>query len=806
LIDVAGGEQRARRLGEWLGGIMANSRSRLVWLSISLALVLSGGACHRAQSSFAGEWEVAEGLHLDSTTTDSPPSWRRLTFPLKFETPGPGSQGWVTCRKQIPSSDLPQVGTVARLTLYSGTVSDVSRFFWNGVEIGGQGSQEPYRSGAAKRVLAQLPHDLRPVNELRVALYTTGNFPLDLADPDARIDDTHRLYAWYHGRETIHFALLTLFVAVGLYHLLLAAYRSGERGNLYFGLFCLVASLYWFFLSGARDAVFDDPGVRWRVELGSLFGCGVLMAQFLSQLLFGRQHRWLWLYCVVSLLAAVALLVDRYAIWKGALRIWQVSSLVLAVWLVIECVRRARERVGLRYLLVSLIVFLGAVIHDVLCDMGVFQSEAVAKYAFALLLISVAAGLAHRSMLLQRAMGELNSTLDRKVSDRTAQLSRALAELRQKLRAEETAVKLADMLATKEVERKVIEGRSLVYHSAPMREAMSTLERYAQVPAPVLITGETGTGKELFARFMHERSRLGKPFIAVNCAAIPATLWEGEVFGHAAGAYTDARVSRAGLIARAADGSLLFDEVGEIPPPMQAKMLRVLEEGSFTALGAEQPTAIRCRFLFATNRPLVQMAKDGLFRTDLLYRINTLQIRLPPLRERKEDITHLVSFFLETYARKLGVEVTAIDDAALRHLDQHEWPGNVRELENVIVRALAVATDQRIRDADIQLSHNRHAAEELADAAGGHDGDLLASSVESGSPGFKALMADHAEKLITEALARSNGNLNQAARTLGLRRSSLDYRIRALGIKVSRPGDPISGERRIGPIRNSGSS
>ena len=221
-----------------------------------------------------------------------------------------------------------------------------------------------------------------------------------------------------------------------------------------------------------------------------------------------------------------------------------------------------------------------------------------------------------------------------------------------------------------------------------MQEVHRLIEQAAATPAPVLIHGETGTGKELVARTLHELSdRADGPFVAVNCAAMPETLLESEIFGHERGAFTDARDRREGCFELAHGGTLLLDEVAEMQPGTQAKFLRVLQEGAFRRLGGKTEIKVDVRVVAATNKDPVAAVRDGAFREDLYYRLNVFSLAVPPLRHRAEDIPLLVTGFFEEFNRKYDKRVASVDDAALEILMSHTWPGNVRELRNVVERA-----------------------------------------------------------------------------------------------------------------------
>jgi transcriptional regulator with AAA-type ATPase domain len=296
--------------------------------------------------------------------------------------------------------------------------------------------------------------------------------------------------------------------------------------------------------------------------------------------------------------------------------------------------------------------------------------------------------------------------------------------------------------------------------SEPMRRAFGVLRRMAAHHAPVLLIGESGTGKELAARALHDASpRAGRPFVAMNCAAITATLFESELFGHEKGAFTGANERRDGAFQRADTGTLFLDEVGELPEEAQSKLLRTLESGEVRRVGGGDPTFPDTRVIAATNRGLMEDAKGGSFRSDLYFRLAVLAVRLPPLRERAEDI----SVMAETIARRIHASITITPDAheALR---AYAWPGNARELRNVLTRAFVLYGP--VIDAS-SIVFNPLEREGAATSAWTNRNAL-----------------EEAERdVVVDALKKANGNRSQAARTLGIARSSLLYKLRRWGIE-----------------------
>ncbi len=305
--------------------------------------------------------------------------------------------------------------------------------------------------------------------------------------------------------------------------------------------------------------------------------------------------------------------------------------------------------------------------------------------------------------------------------------------------------------------------------SAAMRDVQKQVGRAATSDATVLVTGETGTGKEVAARALHAASmRHAQPFVAVNCAAIPADLLESELFGHRRGAFTGAHADRAGRLVEADGGTLFLDEIGDMPAAMQAKLLRALQERQVTPLGADRPTAIDIRVVAATHRDLAAAVADGTFREDLFYRLNVVPLHLPPLADRVADILPLAAHFLACAA---GTRPLHLTNGAQRALLDHRWPGNVRELRNVMERAAALAPGPAVTEADLGL--------------------VAALALPSGPDGLPAHLLDMPlpdalaaleRAAILRALERSNGNRAEAARQLGIGRQSLYARMANLGI------------------------
>jgi DNA-binding NtrC family response regulator len=308
---------------------------------------------------------------------------------------------------------------------------------------------------------------------------------------------------------------------------------------------------------------------------------------------------------------------------------------------------------------------------------------------------------------------------------------------------------------------------SLVGCDQKMRAMFCLASKVAATDATVLITGETGTGKEVLARAIHQASpRAKQPFVAVACSSLPETLIEAELFGHEKGAFTGATSSRRGRFEAAERGTIFLDEIGELSPALQVKLLRVLQERSFERLGSNQARTMEARVICATNRDLLTLVKTGQFRSDLFYRLNTIELALPPLRDRRDDVAMLAHSFLQTYKDKHKRPAQRICRAALSSLEEYEWPGNIRELQNVVERAVVICDGPEIT---VEHLPSQFASWQAAEAPN--------YSFEDEVKSFK-------RRLIQRVLCDNGNNKLQAARTLGIARSSLHRLIDDLEISV----------------------
>jgi len=302
--------------------------------------------------------------------------------------------------------------------------------------------------------------------------------------------------------------------------------------------------------------------------------------------------------------------------------------------------------------------------------------------------------------------------------------------------------------------------------SATIREVFSRIEAVARTDSTVLITGETGTGKELVARAIHARSaRRARPLVTVNCAAIPEGLLESEMFGHVRGAFTGATQQRRGKFALAHQGTIFLDEVSGLSLALQQKLLRVLQEREFEPLGSDRTLQLDVRVLAATNRDLGQLTRDGLLQEDLYYRLNVIPIRIPPLRERREDIPLLAETFLQRFRDKLGKPVGGFAPGALELLQRQWWPGNVRELENAIERAVALAPGTRIL------------GEDLTDLAGASPRGAAPASFE-----LREHVEETTRRTILQSLEKVRWKKKEAAVLLGISQRALSYYLRKFGL------------------------
>jgi len=336
-------------------------------------------------------------------------------------------------------------------------------------------------------------------------------------------------------------------------------------------------------------------------------------------------------------------------------------------------------------------------------------------------------------------------------------------------------------------------GVAIIGSSSSMQEIYKTIGRVANTDATVLIQGESGTGKDLIAKVLHYHStRWSNPFVALNCSAIPRELLESELFGYERGAFTGATEQRPGKFEQAAGGTLLLDEIGDMPLELQAKLLRVLQEREVTRLGGSEVIPVTCRVLAATNQSLDRAVQQGKFREDLYFRLNVVPIRVPPLRDRRGDIQDLVDFFLDKIQAEMGTRVTGISEDARKRLSAHDWPGNVRELENTLIRSAVLASGATLMPHDLVLTSGHSGPTPRVD---GSLEDLirqkLVALIEHPSPAsdgnlYATVLEQLERPLIELTLDKTGGNQLQAAALLGINRNTLRKKVSALGMAARR--------------------
>jgi two-component system response regulator AtoC len=318
--------------------------------------------------------------------------------------------------------------------------------------------------------------------------------------------------------------------------------------------------------------------------------------------------------------------------------------------------------------------------------------------------------------------------------------------------------------------------RQVIAESLAMREVLNFVRRVAVSEATtILLEGENGTGKDLIATTLHHQSlRQSEPFLAINCAAIPDTLLESELFGYEKGAFTDARSQKRGLFELADKGTLFLDEIGEIPLSLQAKLLRVLEDQTFRRLGGLRDIKVDLRIIAATNKNLREAVKEGAFRQDLYYRLNVIQLVVPPLRERAQDILPLVAFFIAQYNVKFKRQIESLSPEAEALLLAHDWPGNVRELRNAIERAMILEETSLITAGSLPIAVRNSDSTVMAATAG-------AGRVGPENDGMS--LADQERRLLVQALSKTGGNQTQAARILRITRDTLRYKMKKFNLR-----------------------
>ncbi len=343
-------------------------------------------------------------------------------------------------------------------------------------------------------------------------------------------------------------------------------------------------------------------------------------------------------------------------------------------------------------------------------------------------------------------------------------------------------------LRTIEQEKELLEGELkkslhfglIVGSSPPMQHIYKMIQQVARTKTNVLITGESGTGKELIARAIHQESdRRDHPFVAINCGGIPETLMESELFGHKKGSFTGANQEKRGLFQEAHKGTIFLDEIGDLSFPIQVKLLRAVQEKSIRPVGSTEDIAVDIRIISATNKQLEKEVIAGKFREDLFYRLNVIEIKVPPLRERKQDLRALAQHFLEKYSREMGKEIAKFSSYALDMLQKYDFPGNIRELENLLERSVALSTTNIILPDSLALAvHKRRWIEGVKDRR--YDLDEVHKGVC-----LDAILEEIERAYLKKALECSNGSKSRAAELLGVSFRSLRYRLEKLNLEQS---------------------
>lgn len=754
---------------------------RLLLVSLVLGLQVGCGAAGSDQAlapivTLTGEWRLMRGF--ESAWLRSPPPGETIRLPARLAQVDPawrGYRGWITLQREVPPEIRAALGAGDPLAFRSGWLGDVSELYINNVRAGALGREAPYQSGLFRFFLTALPAPSAaaasgsaagagPANEpvyITLRLYSPGDTELEVGGP-LELGPADAIYRRFVLSEALSLLLIGGYLAAGFAYLLLGLRRPAERYYWLFGATCVLASAYWFLRLGLRDFVFGDATLlRLKLEYGLLYCLPPFFLMFLAQFLERRYSRPAVLLAIASSLFVVVTAAAPYSVVRIVLSVWQFLVIPVVAYLVAYIVRAAlRERPRARYLVAGVTLLGAASVYDILGARGLHQGAEISRYALFFCVAGIGAMLARDFFRLSADLETLNAQL----KQRYLEINRE----KEAVERENAALQDLSRLAVRRFVR-AAHKRLIIYSGPAMERVMELIDMASRTDAPVLIEGESGTGKELAAALIHRRSAAARgPFVALNCAAIPEALLENELFGHEKGAYTGADRAYAGRFEESNGGSLFLDEIGETPLALQAKLLRVLQERSYRRLGGKTSQKWTGRLILATHRNLERMIQDKQFREDLYYRIKVITIRIPPLRERREDILTLADYFLKTLSRRLKKPIQPIDDAFRSALLRYTWPGNVRELENALFSAMILARDGRLRPEDLP--------EPARNATPG--ADIRAAKAETGTTDFDQTIGELERSLLQRALTTAAGNKSEAARLLQLSRKRFTYKLR----------------------------
>ncbi|MBL8019087.1 MAG: sigma 54-interacting transcriptional regulator [Leptospirales bacterium] len=746
-----------------------------------LVLLLALPGCSATQNepvSLHGTWRFAEGFDV---------AWTRglpVDQPQTLEIPARlgkqvnrliGYRGWITLQKEIPEELVARARKGESLAIRTGWTGDVIRVYAGGRLVTQLGDAEPYKSAQFRYILTNLPSNFlndpatsapsteRSPQFLTIALYSPGDTEFELGGP-IEIGPSPLVYRSFWLGEAGSLGIIAMYSTAGIFYVLLGLRRLHEPFSLYFGLLCLTACLYWFMRTGMRDLVFGEAVLaRIKVEYIVLLALPPLFLIFVTQFLEQRYTRaGLGLAAWSAALALVALF-GNYRIVNLVLLGFNVTTVLAIGYMLFYIVRAVmRRRPNALYLVFGMVLLAGASVFDILGVRGLHEGPEIARFALVFCVMGIAGKMARDYMKMGVSLENANRELERRY-EQVNQEKETIARENDALRS-----------LTRAVARRFVRAAPqqwIVFGSAAMQSVMELIELASRTNVPVLIEGESGTGKELVAALIHKQAgRADAPFVAVNCGAIPEALLENELFGHDRGAFTGADRLYAGRFEESNGGTLFLDEIGEMPLVLQTRLLRVLQEKMFRRLGGKTDLPWTGRLVLATHRDLEKRVKDGAFRQDLYYRIKVVTIRIPPLRERPEDVLILADYFLRKAARRLKKGRLKLTDELRSVLLSYDWPGNVRELENAILSAAIMAGDGPLTASAFPTPTRDTQPRMGLDDLASRDFDTEVGNLE--------------KRLLTSALENAEGNQSEAARALGLTRKRLTYKIKQYQIRT----------------------